>query len=452
MLASSKHSTKFIAAVLAVAEVLTISLAFDSATLNTNNLGTVGQLLSHASVLIQWLSVFAGAYLIVFLIEKPKGLLTRSNNHNDRTLPLLVCANLASFVVFFGLSSLIFGEQNSTSLPTPVLIALWLLFASTTALSLLRIAKPFSQVLTIIKANRATICICAVIATLVCASSLLSKNLWPALIYPTFISSEWLLSFLGPVISAPARLHLGIDDFVVHISSECSGIEGMGLAVSFTLLYLFMVRDSLKLPHALLLIPIAAGLSWLLNVVRITVLILLGEYVSEDFAIGGFHSQAGWFTFIALALAIIYCFDKIHWFRNKSAPEPITNSTHTKFDTAQAILVCFIVFLLGTLIAGLSEENVNWLYAAKALPAGAAILYFWRTLDISPPAHTAEAIGYGLLVLLLWVLMIPANTEYNSALAGDLASMSVGLQVLWLSIRFLGSIAVAPLVEELLFG
>lgn len=448
------RSPGLIALVLIVVEVLIVSVSFDSATLDTHNRGILATPLQYAGVLIQWSAVFAGAYLLVFLIGK------RESHSDERAsackgspLLALIPVNLVAFAIFYWLTQQIFTDLPISNQTFWLLVSGWLASGLVVAITIAGIALPFRQWAKLLVDNRSHLLLCALVATLVTVTSLISKNLWPAFIYPTFAASEWLLSLIGPVIASPANLHLGIDLFIVHISAQCSGVEGMGLAVSFTLLYLFMIRDNLRFPHALLLIPLAAALSWLLNVVRITVLIILGEYVSADFAVGGFHSQAGWFTFIGLALIIIYCFDRIHWFRKPAsmAATETPASAPIRRDTASAILICFVAFLLGALVSGLSENAMNWLYPVKALAGGLAVVYLWRALDISPPLHVAESIGYGLLVLLLWVLMIPADAEFNASLSAELAAAGMGLQILWIAIRVVGSVAVAPIIEELVF-
>ena len=54
-----------------------------------------------------------------------------------------------------------------------------------------------------------------------------------------------------------------------------------------------MFRDRLRFPRALLLIPIGTIAVWVCNALRLTVLIAIGTWISEDVAMGGFHSYSG---------------------------------------------------------------------------------------------------------------------------------------------------------------
>ena len=50
------------------------------------------------------------------------------------------------------------------------------------------------------------------------------------------------------------------------------------------------------------LLPLGCLLVYLANAVRIAALILLGTHVSENIALGGFHSRAGLLLFLAVGL------------------------------------------------------------------------------------------------------------------------------------------------------
>ncbi|WP_317930996.1 exosortase E/protease, VPEID-CTERM system [Halioxenophilus sp. WMMB6] len=444
---------KVVAIALLLAEVLLISTLMDAATIADNRNASLVWILSHAALLIQWSAVAAGAYLLI-RIASPEPLpasLQNSQAQSPLILIVKLAINLIAYALFFSLSVQIFKPMATDAGGNLGLATLlWLTCGLTVLLTVLLMILPLRSWWHFGAAQKQALLLCALVATIVTAVSLLSKSLWPTFIYPTFAASEWLLQLFVPAVySVPEKLYLGVDQFVVHISATCSGVEGMGLAVCFTLLYLYIQRDQLRFPQALILLPLAAVLSWLLNVVRIALLILLGEFVSPDFAIGGFHSQAGWFTFIGLAMAIIYGFNRIPWFKHQSQTAPV--AVPLKRDTASAILISFILFLLGALIMGLESRPLNWLYPIKALLGGAALLYFWRTLQIPTPTRLPEAILWGLAGLALWLLLIPTDSGFNQTLSASLGEGALALSIVWVAIRCLGSIVIAPIIEELLF-
>src|SRR5207302_4913816 len=113
-----------------------------------------------------------------------------------------------------------------------------------------------------------------------------------------------MLRLLGqhPELEAQARI-LTVGNFKVYVAPSCSGAQGIALVCIFLGAYLWLCRKDLRFPHALLLLPVGIALTWILNLVRVTALIMIGVN-HREFAIGAFHSVAGWalFNFVAVAL------------------------------------------------------------------------------------------------------------------------------------------------------
>lgn len=114
-------------------------------------------------------------------------------------------------------------------------------------------------------------------------------------------SVSWLLSLIS-VSTLNFQGHLPLirfKEFAVAIDSPCSGIESIFLFIMF---YLFItcfdwnVLNKKKL--ALLFIPGVISV-FLLNILRIYLLILIGAYSSPSLALGLFHTNASWILFIA---------------------------------------------------------------------------------------------------------------------------------------------------------
>ena len=53
-------------------------------------------------------------------------------------------------------------------------------------------------------------------------------------------------------------------------------MEGLGLVLVFTAVWLWYFRKESRFPQALLLVPCALGCVWLLNIVRICAIVLIG--------------------------------------------------------------------------------------------------------------------------------------------------------------------------------
>ena len=134
---------------------------------------------------------------------------------------------------------------------------------------------------------------------------------------------------------------LGTRGFSVNIAPTCSGLEGVGLLLAFLGIYLWVFRRELRFPAALVLLPIGAVSIWLLNALRIVLLIVIGSSGWREIALGGFHSQAGWLTFNFVALGFVALVNRTGWFmksRQEDRPSPADDST-------AAYLAPFVVVL-----------------------------------------------------------------------------------------------------------
>jgi exosortase/archaeosortase family protein len=108
--------------------------------------------------------------------------------------------------------------------------------------------------------------------------------------------------------------------FAVHIAPACSGIEGIGLVSVFLAVYLWVYRRDLRFPQAYVLLPIGMLTIWLLNAVRIALLVLIGGWAPEA-AVKGFHSVAGWLFFNAAVCGLAAASWRFKFFRPSPSAE-----------------------------------------------------------------------------------------------------------------------------------
>ncbi len=143
----------------------------------------------------------------------------------------------------------------------------------------------------------------------------LTNRAWEPLIGPTFLVVKWLLLVLGQeVVSQPVDLLLGTSQFSIAIYPACAGYEGIGLISVFVGSYLWLFRGNLRFPQAFILLPCGILVIWLVNAIRIALLVLFGTYVSPQIALGGFHSSTGWLGFIAVALSMVAVTQRMPFF------------------------------------------------------------------------------------------------------------------------------------------
>ncbi|WP_134726291.1 exosortase E/protease, VPEID-CTERM system [Paracoccus luteus] len=271
---------------------------------------------------------------------------------------------------------------------------------------------------------------------------------WPALTRLTFDLVARLLAMVpGALYVETGTLILGFDEFYVEVGGPCSGLQGFALITLMLTVYLTLFRDRLRLPQALVLIPIGIAASFVLNVLRIAVLVWIGARISPQLAVDGFHSHAGWLTFTLLSFALIGVGHLVF-------ARPVTGPTAAPLppvrrDPAAAMLVPLIVMLLTGLAAATLVTVPALAYPARALAIAAALALFapyWRGMDWRPGA---VPLGAGLLVGALW--LITATAPADPALTAGLDALSPAMHGLWVLSRLAGAILLVPLVEEAAF-
>ena len=197
------------------------------------------------------------------------------------------------------------------------------------------------------------------------------------------------------------KVCLGAGEFWVTVDQACSGIEGMVVSLSITAIYLFLSRDFLRFPQALLLLPLACVLSALLNVFRIVLLVIIGAEWLPEIAVKGFHSVAGWLGTVLVALLIVFVFSSWQWVRRADNRLPVAVA-HDDHELVRAILIPFVVLLSASLVVKILVDEFNILYPVVAGMTSIALVLVWHRLtpSIARQAQCCHCNGcYGCSVL-----------------------------------------------------
>ncbi|WP_207101593.1 exosortase E/protease, VPEID-CTERM system [Paracoccus shandongensis] len=265
----------------------------------------------------------------------------------------------------------------------------------------------------------------------------------------TFSAVHWMVGALGyDVVADPVRRHIGAEGFILSIAPACSGIEGIALVTIFVTLYLWLFRQELRFPRALLLYPLGVVASAGLNAVRIAILLILGIEGQPELAVGGFHSHAGWVMFTAVALGIIALARRVAWFNRAPAmAAPRAPLPPLRRDPVAARILPFAVFMLTAVVAPAISPTPAMFYPLRVILLAGAVLLVWPALRgiawrVSPLAWAA-----GAAVGLMWVA-IPVAPSVAAPPYGALAG---GMAALWFVFRGIGTVILVPLVEELFF-
>lgn len=280
---------------------------------------------------------------------------------------------------------------------------------------------------------------------------LLSQALWTPMAQVTFDLVRLALMPFVPALQAdPATRVLTAPHFAVEVSRVCSGLEGMGLIFAFCTAWLIFFRNDYRFPRALLLIPVGVLLVFALNVIRIAVLVLIGNAGHPATAIFGFHSQAGWISFNAVACGVAFVSRRSRWL-NVAAIErtPSATAAVTVNPTAAYLLPLLAVLAAGMISRASSGGFETW-YALRLLAGGTALAVYWPRLRGLDWRFSWRAAAAGLAVFGLYLgaghFLLPLRP-----MPAALATLSVAARALWIAGRIATAVIVLPLAAELAY-
>jgi exosortase E/protease (VPEID-CTERM system) len=447
---------------LLVAELVALSCWFDTGVLGDN---TWSELLVGQTPLLLRIGVCMGAATL--LVGGPRLWQTIAGRYHSGPFPWpFFLAHVAAFALLATLTSLVLERGLAASPRALAWLGLWLaaglLTLTTWALSAMP-ARTWQH---------------------------LGKSCWPALVAGTaaglvaflfgLVTAEfwkplgqgtlWLVFYIadlvfGNAILDSANFVVGTSSFSVSIAPECSGYEGIGLIAAFCGIYLWVFRLSFRFPHALLLVPIGMLAIWICNALRIVLLIGLGSHGWEGVAVGGFHSQAGWLAFNAVALGLVFFSDRIRFVAAdlksasaagaadlKSADSALpADCKSAATTTAPAYLAPFLTAIATAMIAGAFAADFEWLYPLRVVAVLGVLWVFRHSYANLGWAWSWQAFTLGVFTFLIWVMLTPGKPGAEFQRGGDLSYLPPGWALVWLSIRFLGFVVAVPLCEELAF-
>ena len=426
-----------------VAELLYLTIRFDSQGLETSSSPWI-RLVGWSPQLLR----FAISGALVCLLLNAKRLWAARTAPSTLSFGAIAGwtgIHIAALFLFIDSSDRIFSGGASHA---GVRVSLWLLsgagmVASWTVLFMARspraLRRPINQPIAIGA---------GALAAAAVGAGMLTESLWRSVASQTFALAGAMLRLVHTdVVSEPETLVLGTSTFTVAIAPTCSGLEGVGLILTFLTAYLWWFRRELRFPAALVLLPIGAISIWLLNAVRIVVLIVIGSAGWPDVALGGFHSQAGWISFNVVALGFVAIVNRGGLFMKPSSFEAAPKSD----DTTAAYLAPFVVVLATGLATGAFSSGIDWLYPLRVVAAGSVLWIFRRHYAALNWKLSWRAIAIGLGTFAIWLALAPAGDPTRDQWPAGLESVPQHWAAAWLLFRIVGFTLTVPIVEELAF-
>jgi exosortase E/protease (VPEID-CTERM system) len=422
-------------------EILVLSLRFDVGTLGDAS-GWPAALLRQGPLLVR-LAVTSGVAVLLFCGRQLRCELSapgEAGTAGGVRLALLLGAHAAALACVYVLTGVLLGGGTRGPDPSPGWFLAWAASGVAAAATLGLAVLPAGRWFRLAARLWPSLLVAAVVGLLAWGGGLVSARLWEPLGRSTLWAAHGLLRlWSGPVVYNPDESTVGTESFEVEVAPQCSGYEGVGLTLAFVAGDLWLCRHALRFPHALLLLPLGAALAWAANAVRIAALVQIGTWGARDVAAGGFHSQAGWLAFNAVALGLVAYAHRSRLFSLRPA--------RSRAGPSAAYLVPFLVLVATSMVTAAFEAGPDRLYPVRVVTVGAALGYFRKSYPA--PRWSWVAAGIGLAVAGIWALCAPAAAD-APADAG-LTGLPAGWAALWVVFRLAGSCLTAPLAEELAF-
>ena len=288
----------------------------------------------------------------------------------------------------------------------------------------------------------------------------------------TFRSVLAMLRVLSPgIVVDPATFTIGTERFSVTIGMGCSGLEGLGLVLAFTTAWIVYFRKENRFPQVLLLIPCALISVWVLNIARICALILIGNAGAPEVAMVGFHSEAGWIAFTAVAIGFSMATQKLSWVHKAASKDETSGGDFAPAGSSPgpavaegeaqekgespatgAYLIPFLAILGASFVSKAASGYFEWLYPLRFVSALVAIWIFrselrklnWRFGWLAPLTGAA--------IFLVWIgSSWWAKEPDASQLGAVLAGLAPSARLTWIAFRVAAATITVPITEELAF-
>ncbi len=441
---------------LLLAEFVVLSLRFDTVSIEHVE-ATWATLLGHTWLAGQF-AVSIVAVLIVFggrrVTDAWERLVKQSATGGFPWQALAV--HFASVMAFYTLSSQMLETGISQSRMAWPLFAAWSVAGALTLASWCTALIPLQHWRALIHRTRRilVLCICLALAALVAA--FIAQYFWPLLGGPTMAAAAALLRlFYSDVALFPEEMEIRVRSFTVGVGPECSGFEGVGLIAVFVGAFMWSFRARLQFPQALALLPLGMGAIWCANVLRIATLVAIGASISESIAAGGFHSQAGWLAFNAVALGLVYVAWNTRIFRAADARDK--SAVRYEYVAGPYLLPLLLLVAVMMITTAISARGFDWLYPLRIVAVLSAVAYFWptyRNRGYLAWTWSWSPLLIGAAVFAMWMALepfAPIAAHSNVQQSRALNSLSPAIAALWLVFRSLGSIVAIPMAEELAF-
>jgi len=397
--------------------------------------------------LFRFLIAYAAACALLFSLGRRTSLASIGASHRDAPIRLgWLAGHVLCLVPFALFSSLLYSA--SPSVPFAVLAIGWHLNAAVALITLFAALAPLPVWARAFDRSRNILLYAIAPALGTVLAIQWSQSLWrPAAGLTFWMTAGLLHPFVPNLVVDAATLTVGTNQFAVTIADVCSGLEGVGLMFVFCASWLWFFRREYYFPRALLIIPAAMVLIFLLNTVRIAALVMIGDAGFARIAVVGFHSQAGWIAFNFAAFIVAITAKRSAWLNRTVADAHGAAPPHN--PTAPYLLPLLAILAAGMLTHAMSA-GFDFLYPVRLI-AAAAVLWVYRSQYRALAWRFSwRGAAVGVAVFVVWA----GAARYGAAaqpMPDALSLASAPVRAVWITARALAAILTVPIAEELAY-
>lgn len=128
-------------------------------------------------------------------------------------------------------------------------------------------------------------------------------GLWHVLAGIVLHSVAWLLRVVGVSVAVTRPNTLILRKFSITVAQYCSGIESIALFSALYIVFGVVDRKKINRPRFLMAFVPAIALLFLLNILRVFLLVVAGYYINPTIAFSLFHTYAGLAFFVLYTAA-----------------------------------------------------------------------------------------------------------------------------------------------------
>jgi exosortase E/protease (VPEID-CTERM system) len=368
-------------------------------------------------------------------------------------------AHLASVVAFLVVTNAVFGGGLPTAAHPTALIAAWVLLVGAVTFTAVGAAIPARAAASLARLCAYPGLVGLLAGALAWSLGRASEILWPFLSHVTLEAAAAVLApFAGSdLYKDVARQYLGVGNFVVVVAAGCSGVQGMGLIAALATVYVVRFRRTLRMPLALIVVPIGVAAAFAANVLRIAALVWIGGRVSPDIALGGFHSKTGWLLNCALTLALLALVRRSRALGRAAgagAAVVVVEAEPERENPTVPYVMPLMVNLGLVMLTGAGVASFDRLGPLRILAVAVSLAWLLPRRRLRAVIEWRPALApvlIGAAVLPVWLLLAGPTDADRASVGAGLAALSWQGRLGWLAARAFGLMVLAPVTEELAF-